>query len=92
MLAVGNMAPWHRNPSDHHKLYDHEDPDLWLTQLLEVGQAFDINDSPDYIAVFHSTEEMTCKMLKASNLTLYIHFQGRNYFSDVYDADNRLWT
>jgi len=40
LLAVGNMAPWHRNPSDHNKLYFHENPDLWLIQLLVVGQAF----------------------------------------------------
>jgi hypothetical protein len=76
MLAIGNMAPSHHNPSDHNKLYFHENPDLWLKQLLVVGQAFYIYDSPDYIAVFHSTEEVTCKLLKASNLTLYIHFQG----------------
>jgi len=60
MLAAGNMAPWHRNPSDHNKFYFHENSHLWLIQLLEVDQAFYIYDSPDSIAVFHSTEEMTC--------------------------------
>jgi len=70
MLAVGSMSPWHHNPSDHNKLYFHETPDFWL----EVGQAFYIYDSPDSIAVFHSIEEMTCKLVKASNLTLHIHF------------------
>jgi hypothetical protein len=36
-LAIGNMAPWHHNPSDHNTLYFHENLDLWLIQLLVVG-------------------------------------------------------
>jgi hypothetical protein len=70
ILAFGNKAPWHHNPADHNKIYYHEIPDLWLIQLLVVGQAFYIYVSPDYIAVFHSTEEM-----KTSNFVLDIQFQ-----------------
>jgi hypothetical protein len=92
MLAIGNMAPWHHNPADHNKFYFHKNPDLWLIQLLVVGQAFYVYDSPDYIAVFHSIEEMACKLVKARNFVLDIQFQGCECLSVVQDAQNRSWT
>jgi hypothetical protein len=39
-------------------------------------KAFYIYNSSDYIAAFYSTEEMTCKLVKANNLILDIQFQG----------------
>lgn len=70
------LASWHRNPSDHKKLYFHENLDLLAYTTACGGSClFCIYDSPNYVAVFYATEGMTYKLVQTSNLT-YIQLQG----------------